>query len=207
MNPVLRQSQREGYRTVEWLPTVQQTKSECLKQQLTSSKQSCAYLSKQSCLLSALIPHARPLQPSSSRQMSRWCQGPWRLWVVDLQLPLCLPVCSSHQGFDSKADMTGAAPLGFNLRQLQLRCQTATSSHDNSNNCMNSMMLPQWQTQLIYEAPDCLCLTWHNVGEWSTAVRFNCSALFWPGNQSTVHLSVSQSCPCCQYTKDTVVEF
>lgn len=59
-----------------------------------------------------------PLCPDPSCQN---CQSPPHvdgrhprsLWIVDVQLPPCLPVCSSHWGLCFKADMTGAVPLGL----------------------------------------------------------------------------------------------
>lgn len=72
-----------------------------------------------------------PLRPDPSCQS---CHSPphldgrhpRRLWVVDVQLPPCLPVCSSHWGLCSKADMTGAVPLGLIL-------VAATAQAPNSN--------------------------------------------------------------------------
>lgn len=138
--------------------------------QLTSRKQCCAYMSKQSCLLSALIPHARLRQPSSSRRMSPLeALGGWRTVTT---VSACL-LFSLRLIFQSRHDRNSATR--FNPRQQQWKNRTASRSCDHSDDCILSWAASRspndecsWSVGHI--PPDWLCTTGQNTGQWNPRV-------------------------------------
>ena len=148
-----------------------QSKSESLIQQLTSTMYCHPYLSKQSCLPSTLIPHAR-IASALETSVTPVAVGCWRtVTTVSACLLFSLRVMFQSRHDRSSAtrfNPSGSGSRGTKHQPSHIIILMTASCREQYHTAL--MIQHSWSVGHVHIPSDCICTIGHYMGQGSTIV-------------------------------------